>query len=52
MRDFERYTRTVAAFVCFAMIRIMLRYLIMLNPKLPNLIFLDQRRLQATRLAP
>lgn len=52
MRDFERYIRTVTAFVCLAMICIMLRYLIMLNPMLPSLIFLDQRQLQATRLAP
>jgi hypothetical protein len=52
MRDFERYIRTVTAFVCLVMICIMLRYLIMLNPMLPNLIFLDQRQLQATRLAP
>ncbi|MDR6306600.1 hypothetical protein GGQ85_004334 [Nitrobacter vulgaris] len=51
MCDFERYIRTVTAFVCLAMICIMLR-LIMLNPMLPSLIFLDQRQLQATRLAP
>ena len=32
MRDYERYARTVAAFVRLAMIRIMLRRLTRLNP--------------------
>lgn len=31
MRDFERYTRTVEAFVCLAMIRIMLKRLTRLS---------------------
>jgi hypothetical protein len=43
MRDFERYTRTVAAFVRLAMIRIMLRRAShALPPMLLNLIFLDR----------
>jgi hypothetical protein len=32
MRDYERYARTVAAFVRLAMIRIMLRRLARTNP--------------------
>ena len=41
-RDFERYARTVAAFVRLAMIRIMLRAPDQAKPLLMNPFFLDR----------